>query len=349
MNEAALIAAMRSHLDNLTKPKGSLGKLEDYAVKLATVQGRVPPRVEKKAVYVFAGDHGVVEEGVSLYPKEVTYQMVLNFLGGGAAINALARGTGWEVYAVDAGVAADFPPAGELPTAARFVSRKIGRGSRNFLRENALTEHELEEALTAGAALAADAAAAGYDLVAIGDMGIGNTTTAAALLVALGMDLDAVVDRGTGIDDAMLEKKRAVVERSVAERGPFADPRDALRKVGGFDLAMMAGFALGLRARGIACVMDGFPVSAAVYAAWRMDAAVAGYCFAGHRSRVKGHAPILAAMGLEPIVSLEMRLGEGTGAVIGGFLVELAAKAASEMASFDSVAVSKSERDERNY
>jgi nicotinate-nucleotide--dimethylbenzimidazole phosphoribosyltransferase len=349
MNEQELIAAMRSHLDNLTKPKGSLGKLEDYAVKLAAVQNRVPPRVAKKAVYVFAGDHGVVEEGVSLYPQEVTFQMVLNFLGGGAAINALARGTGWDVYAVDAGVAADFPPVKELPTAARFVSRKIGHGSRNFVHEDALTEAELDRALGAGTALAADAAEAGYDLVAIGDMGIGNTTTAAALLVALGMDLDAVVDRGTGIDDAMLEKKRAVVQRAIAARGPCADAKEALRKVGGFDLAMMAGFALGLKNRGICCVMDGFPVSSAVYAAWRMDGDVTKYCFAGHRSRVKGHGPILAEMGLEPIVSLEMRLGEGTGAVIGGFLVELAAKAASEMASFDSVAVSKSERDERNY
>jgi nicotinate-nucleotide--dimethylbenzimidazole phosphoribosyltransferase len=338
-------AAMISHLDGLTKPKGSLGKLEDYSIKLAVVQGRVPPKIEKKAVYVFAGDHGIVDEGVSLYPKEVTYQMVLNFLAGGAAINALASGTGWDVIAVDAGVAHDFPPATELPKAARFIDRKIGSGTRNFAREDAMTKDELERALEAGRSLAAEAAKE-YDLVAIGDMGIGNTTTAAALLVASGMAVDAIVDRGTGIDDETLDKKKRVVAEAVASRGPFSSPKDILRALGGYDLAMMTGFILGLEGKGVGCVIDGFPVTSAAYMAFSMRKEVVSYLFAGHRSRVAGHAPVLASMGLEPIVSLDMRLGEGTGAVIGGFIVELGVKAAREMASFAQAKVSEGTDDE---
>jgi nicotinate-nucleotide--dimethylbenzimidazole phosphoribosyltransferase len=338
-------AAMISHLDGLTKPKGSLGKLEEYCIKLAVVQGRVPPKIEKKAVYVFAGDHGIVDEGVSLYPKEVTYQMVLNFLAGGAAINALASGTGWDVIAVDAGVAHDFPPVAELPKAARFIDRKISLGTRNFARQDAMTEDELERALEAGRSLAAEAAKE-YDLVAIGDMGIGNTTTAAALLVASGMTVEEIVDRGTGIDDETVDKKKRVVAEAVASRGPFSSPKDILRALGGYDLAMMTGFILGLEGKGVGCVIDGFPVTSAAYMAFSMRKEVVSYLFAGHRSRVAGHAPVLASMGLQPIVSLDMRLGEGTGAVIGGFIVELGVKAAREMASFAQAKVSEGTDDE---
>jgi nicotinate-nucleotide--dimethylbenzimidazole phosphoribosyltransferase len=289
-----------------------------------------------------------VDEGVSLYPKEVTYQMVLNFLAGGAAINALASGTGWEVVAVDAGVAATFPPAAELPQAARFLDRKIGRGTRNFATEDAMTAAELERALEAGRELAAEAAAA-YDLVAVGDMGIGNTTCAAALLVACGLDASAVVDRGTGIDDEALRRKKRVVDEAVARGGPYGSPMDILRILGGYDLAMMTGFILGLEGRGVGCVVDGFPVTAAAYMAFKMRPSVPSYLFAGHLSRVSGHAPILAELGLEPVVSLDMRLGEGTGAVIGGFIVELGVKAAQEMASFAQAKVSGSTSDETDF
>lgn len=349
MNRQETATAMMAHLDNLTKPKGSLGKLEEYALKMAVLQGRVPPVIGKKAVYVFAGDHGIVDEGVSVFPKEVTFQMVLNFLAGGAGINALARGAGWDVVAVDAGVEGTFPPPEALPRAARFINRKIGPGTKDFLLQDAMTEAEVSAALKAGEDLAAEAAGAGYDLVAIGDMGIGNTTTAAAILVALGFDPDQIVDRGTGIDDRTLERKREVIVQAVRARGPFAAPQDVLRKVGGYDLAMMAGFVLGLRGRGIGCVMDGFPVTSAVYAAWRMDASISDFCFAGHKSKVRGHAPVLSAMGLEPIVSLDMRLGEGTGATIGGFIVELACRTSAEMATFDSVGVSKTDKDEKLF
>ncbi|GAB1481447.1 nicotinate-nucleotide--dimethylbenzimidazole phosphoribosyltransferase [Treponema sp.] len=344
-----LILAMTAQLDGLTKPRGSLGKLEDYCVKLATIQGRVPPQIRKKAVYVFASDHGVTEEGVSLYPQEVTYQMVLNFLSGGAAINALANGTGWEVIAVDAGVATVFPPARELPKAARFIDKKIGLGTKNFAKEDAMSASDLQRALDAGAELAEDAVSQGYDLVAIGDMGIGNTTTAAALLVAGGLDPDLIIDRGTGIDDAMLLRKRKVILDAVASRGPYKSARDMLRAFGGFDYAMMAGFILGLEGRGIGCILDGFPVSSAAYMAYLLNKAVNSFLYSGHKSRVSGHAPLLAAMGLDPILSLDMRLGEGTGAVLGGFLVELSVKAANEMASFSQAGVSESTLDEKKF
>ncbi len=347
-NGMDIAAAMIAHLDGLTKPKGSLGKLEEYCVKLAKVQGRVPPKIVKKTVYVFAGDHGVVAEGVSLYPKDVTYQMVLNFLAGGAAINALASGTGWEVAAVDSGVAGDFPPPQSLPTAARFLDRKIGRGTRNFAAEDAMTAAQLERSLEAGRELAREAAA-DNDLVAVGDMGIGNTTCAAALLVASGMAADEVVDRGTGIDDEALARKKRVVVSSVAARGPFASPEDVMRGVGGYDLAMMTGFILGLEGKGVGCILDGFPVTAAAYMAYLLRPSVTDFLFAGHRSRVAGHAPVLAALGLDPIVELDMRLGEGTGAVIGGAIVELAVKAAREMASFAQAKVSESEGDEKDF
>ena len=346
-NESTALA-MIAHLDGLTKPKGSLGKLEDYCVKLSVVQGRVPPRIGKKSVYVFAGDHGVIDEGVSLYPKDVTYQMMFNFLAGGAAINALAAGTGWEVVAVDSGVAHDFPKQEELPKAASFLDRKIGKGTRNFAKEAAMTAEELASALEAGRNLALEAAR-DNDLVAIGDMGIGNTTCAAALLVASGLDAAVIVDRGTGIDDEALARKRRVVADAVAARGPFASPMEVMRAVGGYDLAMMTGFILGLEGTGVGCVLDGFPVTAAAYMAYKLRPSVTDYLFAGHRSRVAGHAPVLAALGLEPIVSLDMRLGEGTGAVIGGFIMELGVKAAREMASFAQAKVSESSGDEKDF
>ncbi len=317
MTDTSIEEAMRAHLDNLTKPRGALGKLEDYATRLAVIQGKVPPRVNKKAVYVFGGDHGITEQGVSLYPSEVSYQMAINILAGGAGINALASGCGWDVFMVDAGIAADFPPPEELPKAATFVDMKIGQGTRNFLREDAMTEDELRNCMASGAKLATDARERGYDLVAIGDLGIGNTTTAAALVAALGIDETLVVDRGTGIDEEALQRKREAVHQALLARGPFETAEQAFKAVGGYDLAMMAGFILGLRGFGIGCVLDGFPVSSAAYGAWKIDPTVADFLFAGHRSKVKGHGPILAALGLEPILSLDMRLGEGTGAVLG--------------------------------
>lgn len=333
---------MQSLLDNLTKPKGSLGTLEAVALKLAAVQNRVPPSAEKRGVWVFAGDHGVVAEGVSLYPQEVTPQMFANIAAGGAAINVLSRHCGFDVQLVDAGMTADVEHADA-------VALKAGSGTRSMLREEAMTADQLRQCLANGRALAKAAADDGFQLVAVGDMGIGNTTAAAALVVAAGLDLDAVVDRGTGIDDETLRHKRSVIADAVEKHGPYESPEHIMRCVGGLELATMTGFILGLKGAGIGCLIDGFPVTAAAYMAWQIDPSCGAYLFAGHLSKVKGHRAILSAMGLEPLVSLDMRLGEGTGAVIGGFLVYLSTKIASEMATFDSADVSRAEDDETDY
>jgi nicotinate-nucleotide--dimethylbenzimidazole phosphoribosyltransferase len=343
-------AAMERHLDNLTKPRGSLGRLETYCVKMAEIQKQVPPKIDKKGIYVFAGDHGIAAEGVSLYPQEVTRQMVLNILSGGAGINALAGGTGWEISLVDAGVMGDdFPPDKELKPVCRFLRERINGGSRNSYREAALGAEETKAALERGRALALDAAERGYGLTAIGDLGIGNTSTAAAMLVAAGFPSGDVVDRGTGIDDATLEHKRRIIEEAVRLRNPPREGEAILRELGSADFAMMAGFILGLEGKGIACVLDGFPVSSAAYMAWLIKPGVSDWLFAGHLSKVAGHRPLLERMGLEPIVNLEMRLGEGTGAVIGGHIVELGVLAARNMASFADAHVTDTEETEEKY
>ncbi len=338
-----------AHLDNLTKPKGSLGKLETYAVRMAKIQGTVPPKIEKKGVYIFAGDHGITQEGVSLYPPEVTYQMVKNFLNGGAGINALARSMLWDVTAVDAGVAQEFSPEETASNTNRLIRAKVGLGNKNFYTQDAMTEEELQSSLDWGKKIARDAQSRLYDLVALGDMGIGNTSTAAALLIAEGFPPERIIDRGTGIDAATLDHKRRVITEGVRRRGPFRSDLEILQKLGSFDIAMMTGFILGLQGTGIALVLDGFPVSAAAYMAFRMNPSVTEWLFAGHRSHVIGHQPVLEALGLDPIVDLEMRLGEGTGAVIGGYIVELAVRTAREMSSFSNAGVSKSQADETAF
>ncbi len=310
---------------------------------------------------MLAGDHGVTDEGVSLFPKEVTAQMMYNFMAGGAGINVLSRACGFDVYAVDAGVAGDLPDwprkgAGSTRSGAPvpgFFSMKALRGTRNFAREPGMSPAEFQACLDNGRKLAEFAAAEGYDIVALGDMGIGNTTSAAALLVAFGFDPELIIDRGTGISDDMLEKKRRVILDAVKARGPFASGEAGAAAIGavfaGPEIATAAGVILGLKGTGIACMIDGFPITSGAALAWKLDPEVTGYLFAGHQSRVKGHRPVLDAMGLDPVVSLDMRLGEGTGAVIGGFIVELGARIAGEMARFSELAISAATADEKDY
>ncbi len=361
MNTEELTQAIQAHLDDLTKPKGSLGKLETYAKRLALLQGKVPPRIEKKAVFVLAGDHGIVDEGVSLYPKAVTAQMMYNFMAGGAGINVLARACGFDVFAVDAGVDADLPKEWIVSDAHKqnngtgsphFFSMKACKGSANFYKQPALTEAEFALCIENGKALAQFAIRHHYDMVAIGDMGIGNTSSAAALAIAFGLAPDEIIDRGTGIDDAMLKHKYTIITEAVTKHCPqnkTHDPEYIGRCFAGPELATAAGIILGLKDSGIACMLDGFPITAAALLASKLDPTVLEYCFAGHESHVKGHKTMLKAMGLEPVVTLEMRLGEGTGAVIGGFIVSLGARIASEMATFSSMNVSKAEKEELDY
>jgi nicotinate-nucleotide--dimethylbenzimidazole phosphoribosyltransferase len=343
---------MQEHLDNLTKPRGSLGKLESYAMKVAVIQGKVPPEIGKKGIYVFSGDHGIAAEGVSLYPQEVTRQMLVNILGGGAGINSLAAGTGFEINVVDAGtVGDDFSQdvAAIKKPAAAFIGAKMGQGSRNCYHEDAMTASETKAAIEKGRELSVDAAKKNYYITAIGDLGIANTSTAAALLVAAGFDAADVVDKGTGIDSAMLEHKREVVAEAVKRRAPKKTGEAILAALGSFDFAMMAGLVLGLEGRGIACVLDGFPVSAAAYMAYLINPKVTDYLFAGHLSKVAGHRHLLDKKGLEPVVSLDLHLGEGTGAVIGGHIVELGVLASRNMATFASAQVSGVDIKEEKY
>jgi nicotinate-nucleotide--dimethylbenzimidazole phosphoribosyltransferase len=320
----------------LTKPPGSLGRLETVANQLVAIRGSFAITASRPRIVVFAADHGVCEEGVSAYPQEVTAQMVLNFLRGGAAINAFARSGGIELKVVDAGVATP------LPTSSELISRRVAAGTRNFCKGPAMTEVEMIKALDLGIELACDSASAGCDLLGIGEMGIGNTTSASAIAAALlREDPKALVGCGTGADVACMARKRSAIERSLAlHAASLGNPLGILRCVGGFEIAAMCGFCLGAARRRIPVVMDGFIATAAAAVGTRCCAASAGYLFASHRSAEPGHAPILRMLGQEPLLDLGMRLGEGTGAALAIKLIQAAVSAFTEMATFTDAGVS---------
>jgi nicotinate-nucleotide--dimethylbenzimidazole phosphoribosyltransferase len=332
----AVVNLANQHLDQLTKPPGSLGKLEDIARQMAGITGEVMPVFEKKAVIVMAGDHGVCEEGVSAFPAEVTPQMVLNFLNGGAAVNVLARHAGADVVCVDIGVNAEL----EHP---KLISRKVRKGTRNMAREAALTREEAVQAIQAGVDVVDELARGGYRLFATGDMGIGNTTASAAILCALtGLDAGIAVGRGTGIDDARWLHKQAVVKKALEVNMPNAeDALDVLAKVGGLEIAGLVGVILGAAKNRCPVVVDGFISSAAALVASRLAPLSASYMLASHLSHEQGHAKLLEAMGLGAMLQMDMRLGEGTGAVLCFNLIDAAGKIMKEMATFDSAGVSR--------
>jgi len=330
------IAAARAHLDRLTKPQGSLGKLETVACRLAGMIGQRIPEPGGKAVVVMAGDHGVSAEGVSAYPAEVTRQMVLNFLAGGAAVNVLARQAGADVVCVDIGVNADLAHP-------RLYSRKVRKGTGNIAREPAMTREEAVSAVRAGIAMIDELVGQGYGLFATGEMGIGNTTPSAAMLCAFtGTEPEAAVGRGTGIDDAAWRRKVEVVRRALAVNAPrIDDPLDVLAKLGGLEIAGLVGVVLGAAIHRRPVVIDGFISSAAALAACRIAPSAANYMIASHLSQEPGHAILLREMGLEPMIMLDMRLGEGTGAVLGFMLIEAALNIMREMATFESAGISR--------
>jgi nicotinate-nucleotide--dimethylbenzimidazole phosphoribosyltransferase len=324
-------------LDQKTKPRRSLGRLEDLACRIAAARGIPVPELPRKAVVVMAGDHGVAAEGVSAYPQEVTYQMVLNFVRGGAAINVLARHVDAEIVVVDMGV--------KEPVRAPMVrSARIGPGTRNLAREAAMSCEQAVAALEAGIALSAELVDRGVTLLAIGEMGIGNTTPASALTAAFtGCAPREVTGRGTGIDDAALDRKVEVIERALALHRPDpSDPLAVLAALGGFEIAGMAGVVLGGAARRVPVVVDGFISGSAALAAVRLAPAVAGYLVASHRSVEVGHRKVLEALGALPLLDLDLRLGEGTGAVLSMGLVEASLRILREMATFASAGVSDS-------
>jgi len=331
------LARAQERLDSLTKPQGSLGRLEELAARYVAIREEIFPRFERKRVVVFAADHGVVAEGVSAYPQEVTFQMVHNFLNGGAAINVLARLVGAGVEVVDVGVNHEFEPGMKL------VSRKVAYGTRNMAKEPAMTREEALRAVWVGVERAQEAVEDGVDVLAPGDMGIGNTTAAAALTtVFTGRPAGAVTGRGTGVDDQTLSHKVAVINRAIAlHKVTGDDPLGALAAVGGLEIAAITGFILAAAAARRPVVLDGFIAAAGALVAVRLVPAVADYLVAGHRSVEPGHQIILDHLGLKPLFNLQMRLGEGTGAVLAMNLLEAGVRIYREMATFAEAGVAE--------
>lgn len=330
----AAAAQARRHLDSLTKPPGSLGRLEELSVRLAALTGAVP-QVRQPVIFTLAADHGVVAEGVSAYPQAVTAQMVENFLRGGAAVNVLARQAGAQV------VVADFGVATPLGAPAGLVVRRVGAGTANIARGPAMTRGQAVEAIEAGAGLAEEAIAAGADLVGTGEMGIGNTTAASAITAAItGAPAAAVTGRGTGVDEAGHRRKIAVVERALSvNAAATGDGLDILACLGGFEIAGLVGVILAGAAHRIPVVLDGFIAGAAALVAVALVPEARHALFASHRSAEPGHALALRHLGLEPYLALHMRLGEGTGAALFILLARAAAALYTEMATFKSAGV----------
>ncbi|MCY1082079.1 nicotinate-nucleotide--dimethylbenzimidazole phosphoribosyltransferase [Archangium lansingense] len=333
--DARTAARCQELLDAKTKPRGSLGRLEELACRFAALTGKPVPPLPAKAVVVMAADHGVVEEGVSAYPAEVTGQMVANFARGGAAINVLARQVGARVEVVDVGVR--YPVEG----LEGVKVRRVGPGTANFTRGPAMTREQAEAALAVGVEVAQRLADEGVGLVGLGEMGIGNTTASSALTcVFTGLPPEVVVGRGTGVDDAGLARKVEAVRRGLEVNRPeAARPLEALAKVGGFELAGLAGVALGAASRRVPVMMDGFIASVAGLVAARLCPRVTPYLLASHLSVEVGHARVLEQLGQRPLLDLGLRLGEGSGAALAFGLVDAALRVLHEMATFTGAGV----------
>ena len=333
--DPALGEAVQSAIDFKTKPPGSLGRIEALALQMALAQGTERPVADPARLFIFAGDHGIVAEGVSAWPQEVTAQMVLNFLAGGAASTVFARTNGAEVTVVDAGIAT------ELPDAPGLVRAGIRKGTRNAAVEDALTADEVARALTFGAGLAAEAVAGGARVIALGEMGIGNTSTASLIAHAVAaIDLGVLTGPGAGLDAHGVDRKLGVLARAAARRpGPLASA-DALAAFGGLEIAAMAGALIGAASRGAVVLVDGFIATSAALVALAARPEAKPYCVFAHRSKEPGHVRMLEWLGVEPLIDLDLRLGEGTGALLALPLLRSATAMLNEMATFESAGVS---------
>lgn len=320
----------RQRLKIQTRPEGSLGVLESLLERLVAIQKEERPSLHPKRIFIFAADHGAVQEGVSLYPREVTRQMVLNFLNGGATINSLARSVGAEVKVVDVGVDADFG------SDSRLIHAKIARGTRNMTREAAMTAEELARAFEVGWDLVRQAKEEGVKLLGLGEMGIGNTTAASAVNAALtGQPIELMTGRGTGLGDAMLQHKIEVIQRAHALHAKnFSDPFKILQCVGGYEIAAMTGAVLAGARYSIPVVVDGWIVSAAALAAVRLNPNALDYLFFAHQSEERGHRYVLESLEAQPILNLSMRLGEASGAALAMSILEAAVHIYNEVATF---------------
>ncbi len=355
----------QKRLDNLTKPLASLGRLEEFAKRLVAITENLMPEFDKKVIFTFAGDHGVAEEGVSAFPQEVTRQMVFNFLNGGAGINVLARHAEAEVVVIDIGVDYDFTKAGDSPdstaslrfarkswdsplkcgTGGFFVSKKVVMGTRNIRKGPAMAEDEALRCLEVGIELANEYTEKGYKIFATGDIGIANTTPSSAIAAVLtGKSVSEVTGKGTGIGDDALRNKIKVIEDAIAVNKPdSSNAVDALAKVGGAELGGIAGLILGAAANRIPVVIDGFISTAGALLAYCIEPKTKDYMFAAHNSVEIGHKAMLEKIGLRPILDLDLRLGEGTGAALAMLMIEAGLKIYKEMATFGEAGVSNNE------
>jgi nicotinate-nucleotide--dimethylbenzimidazole phosphoribosyltransferase len=336
LDENAMAEARRRQ-DDLTKPQGSLGHLESLSIQVAGMKGNPRPRITQKVIFILAGDHGITKEGVSAYPSEVTPQMVYNFLRGGAAINVLARQVGARVVVADLGVAGVLDPHPDLK------SRRVAAGTRNMARGPAMTREEAIRSLEAGIALVEEELPKGIDILGTGDMGIGNTSPSSAITAAFtGADVSTVTGRGTGLNDEGWRHKVQVLEKVLEINRPDPkDPLDVLSKVGGFEIGGLAGVILAGARRRIPVVIDGFISGAAALIAASLSPEVKSYLIASHQSVEQGHKAILKHLGLKPLLNLDLRLGEGTGAALAMFLVEASLSILDEMATFSEAGVSE--------
>ena len=334
----AITPQLQNKIDLKTKPPGSLGKLELLARQIGTIQQSLSPALNRPAVVVFAGDHGLVDEGITPYPQEVTYQMVMNFLNGGAAINVFAKQNGLKVLVVDAGVNHDFNGIENL------LNRKVGMGTRNCLKGTAMSADELTKCIESGSAIVNDLHAAGCNCIAFGEMGIGNTSSASLLMhYFTGTDLAECTGRGTGLDDAGLDKKLSILQAVTAHHGSLERWEDIMQAFSGFEIAMMTGAMLQAAENKMVILLDGFIASSAYLAAFKLCPEIKNYVIACHQSDEKGHRLLLEHLQLSPLLNLGMRLGEGTGAAVAFPLVNAAASFLNEMASFESAGVSNKE------
>jgi len=335
--DASAMAAAQRRQNSLTKPHGSLGRLEELSIQIAGIKGEVTPKIEHKSIIIMAADHGVTAETVSLYPQEVTRQMVLNFLKGGAAINVLAEQIGARVIVVDMGVKGGFKP---LPG---LLCKMIDFGTKNMTQGPAMTHQQAIDTIEAGIQVAEAEMGKKLDVMGTGDMGIGNTTASSAIFAAIsGRPAKKVTGRGTGISDRQFTHKIKVIERALSVNKPNPkDPIDVLAKVGGFEIGGLAGVILAGAAYRIPVVIDGFISGAAALIATGLSPQAKDYLIAAHLSAEAGHELLLDFLGLKPLLNLNMRLGEGTGAVIGIFLAEAAVRTLSQMATFTEAGVSE--------
>jgi nicotinate-nucleotide--dimethylbenzimidazole phosphoribosyltransferase len=334
------MAEARSRQDRLTKPQGSLGRLEELSIKLAGIQGKAIPQIRHKALITMAGDHGVVAEGVGNWPQEVTAQMVYNFLAGGAGINVLARQAGARVAVVDIGV------AGELEAHPQLIARKVAPGTQNMCLGPAMTPEQAVKSIESGIEVLGAELTKGLDIVGTGDMGIGNTTASSAICAVMTERPAAeVTGRGTGISDEQLTHKIEVVKKALAINQPNPQkPLEVLAKVGGFEIGGLVGVMLAAAAYRVPVVLDGFISGAAALIAVALAPRLKGFLIAAHVSAEAGHKLLLRHLKLKPLLDLDMRLGEGTGAVLGIFLAEAAARILAEMATFGEAGVSERDK-----